>query len=405
MNRTSTPYPAELKLISCGIYFLLGAITSLNDVIVPRLKGLFLLSYAQIMLVPAAFFGAFLCMALPAAWLIRRIGYLQSGVFGLGLVAVGCLLFVPAAYLATFPVFLGAIFVMAAGITVLQVMVNPLTAMLGSEATANSRLSFAQAFYSLGTTITPYLGASLILGAAAGAAAPGVGSIGRVYLAVAVVVVIAAGPLWFWRGSLVETRASAVPLTAGFALLPRPLFGLGCLSAFVYVGAEITIGSILVSYLMQPSVMGLTAQSAGRHLPFYWGGAMLGRFFGGYGLRRLSPGAVLIIATGAAMSLLLFSANFSGPAAGWALLGLGLCNSVLYPTIFALASGGLGPKAAEGSGLIVLASVGGGVVPVLTGISADHLGLKLALGVPALCYAIVMGYGLFARRVARRSPG
>ena len=398
LNSTAARYPAELNWITYGIFFLLGAITSLNDVIVPKLKGLFALPYAKIMLVPAAFFGAYLCMALPASWLIRRIGFLRTGAFGLTLMCAGCLLFVPAAAAATFPVFLGAIFVLASGITFLQVMVNPLTAMLGSPATANSRLSFAQAFYSLGTTIAPWLGATVILGAVAAGTAPNATVIGGVYLVLAVVIAIVAVLVWWRRRSLVEVRAATPPLSPGFRVLQRPRFALGCLSAFVYVGAEIAIGSIIVNYLMQSSVMGLTAQSAGRHLPFYWGGSMIGRFLGGSLLRHVAQGRVLIGATGVALTLLLVSANIPGEAAGWALLAIGLCNSVMYPTIFALASGGLGEHVAEGSGVIVLASVGGAIVPVLTGVTADHLGLKVALGVPALCYAIIMGYGLFVQR-------
>jgi len=244
LKSSASRYPAELNWITYGIFFMLGAITSMNDVIVPKLKGLFALPYAKIMLVPAAFFGAYLCMALPASWVIRRIGYLRTGVCGLALVCAGCLLFVPAAALGTFPVFLGAIFVLASGITILQVMVNPLTAMLGSPATANSRLSFAQAFYSLGTTIAPFLGATLILGAAAAGTAPGAAAIGRVYLGLAVLVAGVAAAVWWRRRSLVETPAGTVSLTRGFALLARPLFGLGCLSAFVYVGAEIATGAI-----------------------------------------------------------------------------------------------------------------------------------------------------------------
>ena len=172
----------------------------------------------------------------------------------------------------------------------------------------------------------------------------------------------------------------------------------GVASAFAYVGAEVAVGSIIVNYLMQPSVMGLTAQAAGRHLPFYWGGAMLGRFAGGPLLRRVARGNALIGVTVAAIVLLLTSANLSGDASGWALLAVGLCNSVMYPTIFALACQDLGARAAQASGIIVLAAVGGAVVPVLTGYVADHLGLKSALGVPALCYVLIFAFGWSVRR-------
>lgn len=389
---------ADLHWIVYAMFFTIGCITSLNDVIVPKLKALFVLPYVEMMLVPAAFFGAFLCVALPAAFLLRRVGYLRTAVIGLLTVGAGCLLFIPASVSGRFPLFLIAIFVMASGITIVQVMINPLASMLGDPATTNSRLSFSQAFYSLGTTVAPYVGAGLILGGAARADALQSRVIAQVYVGVAIVVLILAAVVWTRRHRLAEPRLGIEPLSRAFRLLKRPVFAYGVACVFVYVGAEITVGSIVVNYLMQPAVMGLGPQAAGRHLPFYWGGAMLGRFLGGIVLRRFAQGSVLIGVAGAAMMMLLLSARLTGELSGWSLLAVGLCNSVMFPTIFSLACRGLGEHAAEGSGIIVLASVGGGIVPVLTGFCADHVGLKAALLIPACCYAVVVSFGLFVRR-------
>ncbi len=399
------------------LFFALGSITSLNDVIIPKLKALFVLPYVKIMLIQAAFFAAFLVVALPASWVVRRIGYMRTAVLGLLTMSAGCLLFAPASHFGTFALFLAALFVIAAGITTVQVMINPLISMLGNPATTQSRLSFSQAFYSLGTTISPYFGALLILGGSA-VIAPEPASdavlsafrgaetrvIEHIYLCIAGVVVALAALVWLRRHRLIEVAPDAVHVSQGFALFRRPHFAFGVLCIFFYVGAEIAVGSIVVNYLMQPSVMGLSAQSAGQHLPFYWGGAMVGRFLGGYFLRKIPQGQALMGVATVAIALLTMSANMTGDASGWALLAIGLCNSVMYPTIFSLACRDLGPHAAEGSGIIVVASVGGGLVPLLTGFTADHLGLKMALAIPALSYIVIASFGMFVQRASSARP-
>ena len=410
-NRISAQHPADLHWIVYILFFTLGCITSLNDVIIPKLKALFGLPYVEIMLIQAAFFAAFLVVALPAAWVVRRIGYMRTAVLGLLALASGCLLFAPASASGLFAMFLLALFVLASGITTVQVMINPLMSMLGDPATTQSRLSFSQAFYSLGTTVMPYLGALLILGGGAAIAPdhPSAAILGafrgaqtrvieHIYVAIACIVLTLAAVVWLRRHRLRENPPDEMHLSQGFALFRRPNFAFGCASIFAYVGAEIAVGSIVVNYLMQPSVMGLSAQAAGKHLPYYWGGAMVGRFLGGYFLRKVSQGRVLVGVATLAMALLTVSANVAGDLSGWALLAIGLCNSVVYPTLFSLACRDLGAHAAEGSGIIVVASVGGGVVPLLTGFTADHLGLRMALGIPALCYIIIAGFGLYVRR-------
>lgn len=408
-----THYAAHLRWFVFALFFVFGGITSLNDVIIPKLKSLFTLSYAEVMLVQSAFFTAYFVVSIPAAVLVERIGYLRTAVVGLLAMMAGCLLFVPASSSGLFPVFLIALFVLASGITTVQVVANPLISMLGAPQTASSRLTFAQAFNSLGTTVFPYLGSIIILGSLAtvdasqltGAALDAfrsreTGVIVRTYLGLASALAVVAALVWAQRHSLTEQRADELKWLRAFQLLKRPRFALGALCIFVYVGAEVAIGSLLVAYLMQDNVLGLGEQAAGKHVPFYWGGAMVGRFIGAYLLKVFSPGKVLACAAAAVISLLAISASTDGPASGWALLGVGLFNSIMFPTIFSLASEKLGERAPEGSGVICVAIVGGAVVPPLTGHVADLTSLKLALIVPALCYACILYYGWYARRPA-----
>jgi FHS family L-fucose permease-like MFS transporter len=336
---------------------------------------------------------------------------MRAAAIGLLMMTAGCLLFIPASSSATFGVFLFALFVLASGITIVQVVANPLISLLGPPATAHSRLTFAQAFNSLGTTVFPFVGAIVILGSLAtvdpatlsGAALDSYRTaetrvVVGTYLGLAVALMVVAAVVWSRRKRLVETHAASTSIVHAFDLLKQPRFGLGALCIFLYVGAEVAIGSIIVNYLMEANVMGLAAEDAGKHVPLYWGGALIGRFIGAAVLRVISPGKVLAVAAMGVLILLAISANSTGAVAGWSLLAIGLFNSIMFPTIFSLASEGLGTRAAEGSGIICMAIVGGAVVPPLTGLVADSWGLAFALVVPALCYAVILGYGIFARR-------
>ena len=401
----------ELRLFVFALFFIFGGITSLNDVIIPKLKGLFTLSYAEVMLVQTAFFAAYFLISIPGAEIVRRIGYLRTATLGLLTMMVGCLLFVPASSTAAFPLFLGALFVLASGITIVQVVANPLISMLGNPATAHSRLTFAQAFNSLGTTIFPRVGSSLILGSLAtvdpqtlsGAALTAYRTaeshtIVTTYLGLAAILFIVAVAVWLHRNRLKEQHDRSGTMFHAFGLLRRPRFALGALCIFLYVGAEVAIGSLLVNYLMQPSTLALGPREAGNHLPYYWGGAMVGRFIGSEVLRLFAPGKVLACVATGAITLILISANTGGGVSGWTLLAVGLMNSIMFPTIFSLASEGLGKRAAEGAGVIGVAIVGGAVIPPLTGAIADRGGLHFSLILPALCYAVILAYGVYARR-------
>lgn len=403
----------SLRLFVFALFFIFGGITSLNDVIIPKLKDLFTLSYAQAMLVQSAFFAAYFIISIPAAAIVRRFGYMRTAVVGLLTMTVGCLLFIPASSAGVFVIFLVALFVLASGITIVQVVSNPLISMLGAPNTAHSRLTFAQAFNSLGTTVFPYVGAILILGSLAsvdhtqlaGAALDAYRTaetqvVVHTYLGLAIALAVVALLVWFNRNKLVETPAPHTSMMAAFGLLKRPRFAFGALCIFLYVGGEVAVGSLITNYLMQADVLGLGAQEAGKHVAWYWGGAMVGRFIGAYLLRVFSPGKVLASAAAIAIALLLISANTTGALSGWSLLAIGLFNSIMFPTIFSLASEGLGNRAAEGSGLICVAIVGGAIVPLLTGFAADAVGLKMALIVPAICYALILSFGWYARRPA-----
>lgn len=404
--------PTSLVLAVVSLFFIWGGLVSLNDILIPKLKGLFALSYTGALLAQFAFFSAYFVVSLPAGNMIARVGYLPGIVLGLGTMAAGCLLFIPASNSGVYATFLVALFVLAAGTTVLQVAANPLIAQLGTAASSHSRLTLAQAFNSLGTTVFPPIGAIVILGsagevegAASGArAADDVAAeaaiIGHAYLVIAVILLLVAGYFWLRRRQLPHAYSEETHLQGAFSLLKQPRLSGGVASIFLYVGAEVAIGSVLVNFLSQPSVMGVSLQAAGKMLVFFWGGAMVGRFVGAAALRVFSPGRVLVTVALGAVSLVSLSALGHGALSGWALLAVGLMNAIMFPTIFSLAVEGLGERTAQGSGLLCMAIVGGAVVPLVFGAVADAATLSAALAVPVVCYLAIAAYGWSARRPA-----
>jgi len=404
----------DLQIFVIALFFIFGGITSLNDIIIPKLEELFTLDHTTSMLVQSAFFFAYALFSLPAAAIVRRAGYMRTASIGLVTMMVGCLLFIPAARAARFEMFLAALFVLGAGITIVQVVANPLISLLGPSKTASSRLTFAQAFNSLGTTIFPRVGASLILGGLAGVSAASLSGdaliayrqqasqvVVNTYVGLAIALAVIAAVVWTRRNRLNEEQDSSGNIFHAFSLLKRPRFAMGTACIFLYGGAEVSIGSVIVLYLMQSSVLDIDAQSAGNYVAYYWDGALIGRFIGSWVLARVAPGRVLAFVATGAITLIAVSANTGGLLAAWSLLAIGLMNAAMFPTIFAIASAGLGARAAEGSGLIATAIVGGAVVPPLTGLVADRTGsMQLSLALPALCYLMILAYGLYARRSA-----
>ncbi|GGJ47779.1 glucose/galactose MFS transporter [Sphingopyxis bauzanensis] len=404
----------ELRLFVMGLFFIFGGITSLNDVLIPKLKELFTLNYTQAMLIQFCFFAAYLVIGIPGAKLVKKIGYMRGAVVGLVTMLVGCLLFIPASQQAVYGLFLLALFVLASGIVIVQVVANPLISLLGKPETVHSRLTFAQAFNSLGTTVFPIIGSILILGSLATVSADQLSgveldayrtaesqAIVHGYLGIAAALTVVAGAVWLFRNRLQGEKHEARAGVAGFDLLGRPRFGFGALCIFLYVGAEVSIGSLVVNYLMQPGVMALPEQAAGKLIGLYWGGAMIGRFIGSGVMRVVSPGKLLACVAIGAITLILISTNTTGIVSGYSLLAIGLMNAIMFPTIFSLASEKLGSRAADGSGIINVAIFGGAVVPLATGIIADLTGsLATALLLPALCYAVIAAFGYYARRPA-----
>lgn len=403
-----------LQSFVMALFFIFGGITSLNDVIIPKLKELFTLSYFEASLVQFCFFIAYAVIGIPGARLVKKIGYMRGAVVGLLTMMGGCLLFIPASQSATFEVFLFAYFILASGVVLVQIVANPLISLLGPARTVHSRLTFAQAFNSLGTTIFPIVGSILILGSLATVTAAELSgpaldayrtaesqAIVNGYLGLAAALAVVSAVVWLFRNRLKGERHEASAGLAGLDLIKRPRFRYGALCIFLYVGAEVAIGSLIVSYLMQPGVMALEEQAAGRLIGLYWGGAMVGRFIGSAVMRVASPGKVLAFQSLGAIALIAISANTTGDLSGYSLLAVGLMNSIMFPTIFALACEKLGPRAADGSGIINVAIFGGAVIPLLTGMLADASGsLAFALLLPGLCYAVIAGFGIYARRPA-----
>jgi FHS family L-fucose permease-like MFS transporter len=379
----------------------------LIDSLIPKLKGLFDLSYTEVTLTQFSFFISYFVFSLPAALLLSRIGYIRGAAVGLGVTALGCVLFVPASALGTFPPFLVALFVMAAGITMLQVTANPFIERLGPESTSHSRLTLAQAFNSLATTVGPLIGAATILSGvvvlnATGLTASALAELRRSqshviqfpFLVMGAILAVLAVVFWRMRK---DAAPSVVPeaasLTGIAALLGRPRLVLGTVAIFVYVGAEVSIGSFLTSYLIQPSVLGISVVRAGQMVSLYWGGAMVGRFIGSFVLQRFSPSYALVGCAIVAAVLTTTSSLTVGPIAAYSLIAVGLFNSIMFPTIFALATEQLGSETPNASGLLVMAIVGGALIPPLTGKVADTFGLATAFLIPAVCYLWILVYG------------
>jgi len=417
MQVGTSPHEKKLLALMMSMFFAFGFCTVIIDTLVPKFKAMFALSYTEVMLTQFCFFGAYFIISAPAGWLMSRIGYLRGITVGLLTMATGALLFTPAALLGTYDGFLAALFILAAGVTVVQVAANPLTAMLGAPARAPSRLTLAQAFNSLATTVGPIFGSVLILSHvtkmpdAATLPAAALDTLRRSeahvfqapFLFIAAVLVVLAGACWVLRGWGPEAQ---LPASGSYRrLLSNRRLMMGAAGIFTYVGAEVSIGSSIANYLMQGSVLGVAAQTAGSLVSVYWGLAMAGRFCGAAVLRRIAPGAVLAACAAASCCLAATTGFCSGITAAVTILAIGLFNSIMFPTIFTLAIGTLREDPAEASGLLCLAIVGGALVPLLTGVMADRFGLGHALLVPAACYVWIVAFGLSTLAKEEGRPG
>jgi len=403
----SSSHTGALVIVTI-LFFMWGLITSLNDVLIPHLKSIYTLTYMQAMLVQFCFFGAYFIVSLPAGALIRRLGYQHGAVAGLLIAAAGCALFYPASQ-GGYGMFLLALFVLASGITILQVAANPYVTVLGPARTAASRLTLTQAFNSLGTTVAPALGGFLILSTVVLGAdqlallspaeqavhkAMEAAAVQGPYLGLAAALVLLAVLFALARLPKIAFEDSTAALDGkGGAMAHRHLV-LGALGIFLYVGAEVSIGSFLINFIGEPHIAGLSHADAARYVSMYWGGALIGRFIGFAVMRYVSPGKSLAVTALGSIALVLTAIFTDGSLAMWAIVAVGLCNSIMFPTIFSMALHGLGKFTGQGSGILCMAIVGGAVVPFAQGALADNIGLQPSFLVPAACYLFVLFYGV-----------
>jgi MFS transporter, FHS family, L-fucose permease len=417
-NKASTAknnYTPELTILT-SLFFIWGFLTCLNDILIPHLKAVFSLSYTEVMLVQFCFFTAYFIISLPSGIIVEKIGYKRGIIVGLLTAGIGCLFFYPAAGLRSYPLFLVALFILAAGITLLQVAANPYVVILGKPETASSRLTLTQAFNSLGTTVAPFFGSFFILSVAVKTTEEiqklnpsqltayqlaEASSVQFPYLGLAAALLIIAGI--FALIKLPEIEAGSVESADGsgqsYDSIHKSAWGykhliLGAVGIFVYVGAEVSIGSFLVNYFGSRDIVGLPVEQAGKFVSFYWGGAMLGRFAGSAIQRKIKPGYVLGFNAIIASLLVITSMLTFGSFAMWSILLVGLFNSIMFPTIFSLALNGLGKHTGQGSGILCMAIVGGAILPVIQGFVADKIGIHHAFVLPVICYLFIAYYGI-----------
>ena len=432
---TNKSYRSALIFLTT-LFFLWGFITVLVDSLVPRLKDVFEMSYAKTVLVQFAFFTAFFVVSVPAGTLLSKIGYRKGIVLGLIIMALGCLLFYPAAEYRNFNVFLIGYFTLAGGITVLQVAANPYVALLGSEEDASSRLNLSQAFNSLGTTIAPIVGALFLLSDSVKTSeeinvltalekadyySAEAATVQTPFLLIAAFIGILALIFAFIKLPKVMQES---PKGGYLSLLKNKLMLMGALGIFVYVGAEVAIGSFLVNYfsdmnlaviVMENEMMMKIANTIasvfnktfsnsdpksllGIFIIFYWGGAMIGRFIGAYLTKIMDAGKVLSMFASLAILMILISINTQGLISMWSILAVGLFNSIMFPTIFTLTLEGLGDLKAQASGLLCMAIVGGAIIPFAFGSLIDGFGFKKAFILTVICYGYIMYYGKLKSR-------
>jgi len=412
----SKSYLGSLTILT-SLFFIWGFITCLNDILIPHLKSVFTLNYTEAMLIQFCFFAAYFVVSIPSGYWVEKIGYKSGIIAGLSIAGFGCLLFYPAASAHSYPLFLTAFFVLASGITVLQVAANPYVTILGNPETASSRLTMTQAFNSLGTTIAPYFGALFILGTAVKTAdevkllnagelsayqAVQAAAVQTPYLLLAAILFFIAVVFALIKLPKVEaskTRDSGGKDDVRDSAWDYRHLVLGAIGIFVYVGGEVSIGSFLINFLGEPAIAGLAKQEAGKYVSLYWGGAMVGRFIGSAVMQKIQPGKMLAFNAVMAAALILMAMLGSGHSAMWAILAVGLFNSIMFPTIFSLAVSGLGKHTGQGSGILCSAIVGGAIIPVVQGAFADWAGIQQAFFIPVLCYAYIAYYGWQGHRL------
>jgi FHS family L-fucose permease-like MFS transporter len=393
-------------IIVTALFFIFGFITNLNMALVPHLKNIFTLPYAWAMLVESAFFLAYFVFSAPTSKLIETIGYKRTMVVSLFIQVVGCLLFIPAAKLVSFPLFLTAIFIVGAGVTALQTSANPYVSILGPEGSSSIRLNLAQAFNSIGGTLAPIIAGAYILTDPALLTSPAVvaDTVRVPYMLIAAGLLLLGLAVAFMHLPHVEQTQAFRPAKDGDPILSRSIWGykhtvLGALGIFFYVGVEVGLASIAVNYFKQQGIS--TAKTASFLLSLYWFGALVGRLLGAGIMTKVKAGKLLGIFGFTAALLIAVSMFTSGEVAIATLVLCGFFNSVMFPNIFTLGIAGLGPLTSKGSGLIMTAVVGGAVIPPLIGFLADRMGIQHSFIVPMICYLYIAFYGLWGSKPTR----
>ncbi|HXM66574.1 MAG TPA: sugar MFS transporter [Candidatus Acidoferrum sp.] len=404
----ATSYTVPLAVVTT-LFFMWGFLTCLNDILVPHLKPIFDLNYTQVMLIQFAFFGAYFLFSIPSAKIIDWIGYQRSMVIGLLTMGIGAFLFVPAASAPSYPLFLMALIVLAAGITCLQVAANPYVTVLGKPQTASSRLNLTQAFNSLGTFLAPFFGGLLILSAAPKsmeeirALAPDAlrayrlheaATVKLPYIGLGIALVLLAVAIGSFKLPKIPQAQHAVGEKVSDSIWKHPNLIFGAIAIFVYVGAEVSIGSFLVNYFSQPEIGGFTEKVAASFVAFYWGGAMVGRFIGSGLLQKMKTGHLLGICAVCAAALVAISMLSTGHFAMWSIILVGFFNSIMFPSIFTLGVAELGPLTGDGSGIMIMAIVGGALIPLAQGAIADRIGIHHAFFLPVICYLYILFFAL-----------
>src|ERR1700733_5111234 len=413
---TKTNQPAGGGLTSPGylvpfitvtaLFFIFGFITNLNMALVPHLKKIFTLPYAWAMLAESAFFLAYFVFSAPTSKLIETIGYKRTMVVSLFIQVIGCLLFIPAAKMVSFPLFLTAVFVVGAGVTALQTSANPYVSILGPDSSSSIRLNLAQAFNSIGGTIAPLIAGAYILTDPAKLTTPAaVADTVRVpYILIAAGLLLLGLAVAFMHLPHVEQTQAFRPGKEGDPILSRSIFSykhtvLGAIGIFFYVGVEVGLASIAVNYFNQQGIS--TAKTASFLLSLYWFGALVGRLLGAGIMTKVKAGKLLGIFGITAAILITVSMFTSGEVAIATLVLCGFFNSVMFPNIFTLGIAGLGPMTSKGSGLIMTAVVGGAVIPLAIGALADKVGIQHSFVIPIICYLYIAYYGLSGSKPTR----
>ncbi|MGH2306106.1 sugar MFS transporter [Campylobacter taeniopygiae] len=385
-----------------ALFFAMGFITVLNDILIPHLKVIFNLNHFESALVQFCFFGAYFVTGGIFGKLLEKVGYPIGVVLGFILTAIGCVLFYPAASMASYPIFLGAFFILASGVVLLQTAGNPFVTLLapGKEATA---LTLVQAFNSLGTTLGPIFGAAFILSDTVKYASKleEAQSVQIPYLGIAGILILLAIVTYLLRlpdaRQMVEKNIGKKNHNNKESVFEYPHFVLGAAAIFFYVGAEVSIGSFLI--LTMEKFANIQEITAAKYIVYYWGGAMIGRFIGSFVMTKLAPNKCLVFNSIVNICLIMMAILIGGKIAMVALLAIGLFNSIMFPTIFSLATKKLGKFTSRASGLISMAIVGGALIPPVQGLVADYFDLLISYLVPLLCYFYILFFAIKGYRV------